>query len=521
MSDDTPAGLPAETTPDAPKEIAPPAGANPDAPPADDDDDDDDDEPVAPPPEVRGESADEERPVPAPHDRGETREVTGDAHFAPRGGWLGPSAEAIAAGHVKRETVRPNDLMTALLTGKPARRIVCEGLNLSRKEITKPIEIDKSTLTRTNFKGTTFAAPVVFRHCVIENMDVQRAKFLKGVTFEACEFRSPMTTFKGFECPGNFLLRDCTMGGKLLIANASIGGNLDCWDTTFVGWVDFRGVTFGGLADFRSIDADEGFVFTACTFAKSVLFRGAVINKKFSFQRGCKLNGCLDLQKAKLHGFAYFDELEFQAEGTLSVWNCTANALLIKASQIGDRLQPLRDGDHSKAAEEYGVLKNNYQRLNWLDDEDWAYYHFKREQRIGRHGQKGGISRFFEYVIFDLACAYGTNPMRVLQTAAVIITFFALIYAGLLLATPGDGYEITSAVAAGTPTMKVYNIFGAATVDKICTAFIDSTSAFVSGFDGVDKNVEGWPALILTIEGLFGMLVLGLFIVAFSRKVIR
>ena len=69
--------------------------------------------------------------------------------------------------------------------------------------------------------------------------------------------------------------------------------------------------------------------------------------------------------------------------------------------------------------------------------------------------------------------------------------------------------------------LQMYTLTGNSTVDGILTAVIDSTSAFVSGFDGVDKNVDGWIAVGLTLEGLCGMLLMGLFIVSFSRKVIR
>ncbi len=468
---------------------------------------------------ARGESADEERPIPPP-EPGDTAGFA-ESHFAPRGGWLGPTVQEIESGRVKREIAKPATLLAAVMHGETIKRVVCEGFNLSKKTISHRVEIVKSTLTRANLKGGVFEKAVIFRNCVIENLDIQRATFRKGITFEACEFRSPVTTFKGFTCEGDFRIRDCTVSGKLLIANARIAGTLDAWDATFTGWVDFRNVNFGGVADFRSIDSDEGFVFTSCTFEKSALFRGASIAKKFAFVRDCKLAGCLDLQKARLHGYCYFDELIFGDEATISVWNCTPNALLIKARQIEGRLQPLKDGDHAKAAEEYGVLKNNYQRLNWLDDEDWAYYHFKREQRLARHGQRGRLSRFFEYMIFDLACAYGTSPLRVLGTAAIIITFFALVYTGLLLGIPGDAADMQTAIRDGHPGLPVYEIFGATPVDKVLSAFIHATSAFVSGFDGVDKNVEGWPSILLTIEGLLGMLVLGLFIVAFSRKVVR
>lgn len=49
-----------------------------------------------------------------------------------------------------------------------------------------------------------------------------------------------------------------------------------------------------------------------------------------------------------------------------------------------------------------------------------------------------------------------------------------------------------------------------------------SVSVFTSGFGGEHlQNAHGWVLAPLAIEALLGTLLWGLFIVAFSRKVIR
>jgi hypothetical protein len=135
--------------------------------------------------------------------------------------------------------------------------------------------------------------------------------------------------------------------------------------------------------------------------------------------------------------------------------------------------------------------------------------------RHGKGGMFGKLSRVVEWALFDVGCAYGTSPVRVMVTSAIIIAAFALLaYTPVLLAN--DATPV-----AGKAFLQSYAVTGMESVDDVISAFIQSTSAFVSGFDGVDKNVEGWPAVALTLEGLLGMVMLGLFIVAFSRKVIR
>ncbi len=52
-------------------------------------------------------------------------------------------------------------------------------------------------------------------------------------------------------------------------------------------------------------------------------------------------------------------------------------------------------------------------------------------------------------------------------------------------------------------------------------ATLTSVSAFTSGFGDIRGAAQGWMNLPLIVESLLGTLLWGLFIVAFSRKVIR
>jgi hypothetical protein len=48
-----------------------------------------------------------------------------------------------------------------------------------------------------------------------------------------------------------------------------------------------------------------------------------------------------------------------------------------------------------------------------------------------------------------------------------------------------------------------------------------SVSVFTSGLSGIRDVAKGWMNVPLIVESLLGTLLWGLFIVAFSRKVIR
>lgn len=89
----------------------------------------------------------------------------------------------------------------------------------------------------------------------------------------------------------------------------------------------------------------------------------------------------------------------------------------------------------------------------------------------------------------------------------LIILGFAIIYAaGINLLhiekTPFDGPSSTIA-------------------NRCMIAALTSVSAFTSGFGDLRDAAHGWMNLPLIAESLLGTLLWGLFIVAFSRKVIR
>lgn len=470
---------------------------------------------TAPPPAVEEPDDDDEIEAGTEAGTGAADTKISDGTVAAKGGWLAPTTEQVQAGLVRRTPISSADLRQKILAGHPINHVQCNELNLANQTIDQPVRITKANLSKLCFAKTVFLQKVHFKYCLIEGIDLARAKFKSDLVFESCEFRGA-TAMNHFGVEGALRMRDCTINSKFAMRSAGVGQTFDAWDTTFNEWVDFTNIIFNGTADFRSADFDAGLVFTGCKFKGDALFRGASVAKKFAMQKGTVIEGCLDLQKAKLRDYSYLDDVQFGADACVSVWNCMPQALLLKWQQVDGRLQALKGNkpDHAKAAEEIGVLKNNYQRLNWLDDEDSAYYHFKREQRLARKGHRGifgEIGRGMEWLIFDVACKYGTSPMRVLGTAAILIFAFAVIYAIAMFTTPSNAEQ----------PLQTYTIVGAKPVDFVLTALVDSTSAFVSGFDAVDKNADGWVVLFLTLEGLLGMLVLGLFIVTFSRKVIR
>ncbi|MEM1009013.1 MAG: hypothetical protein AAGJ35_08395, partial [Myxococcota bacterium] len=139
-----------------------------------------------------------------------------------------------------------------------------------------------------------------------------------------------------------------------------------------------------------------------------------------------------------------------------------------------------------------------------FDSEDWAYYHFKRSERISRprKGLLDQVLRFFNYFFLDIGCGYGTYPFRTLGVCFAMVLGFALLY---LLALPYD-------------PKATYGLSSLA-FNKVFYALDTSLKVFSGGYSEV-KTYGGFKFIVM-FEYLLGVVFLGLFVVAFSRKVIR
>src|SRR5262249_12101836 len=143
---------------------------------------------------------------------------------------------------------------------------------------------------------------------------------------------------------------------------------------------DFKSCEFTAEVDFRSLHAEEGFVLTRNHFAGDVLFRGALIAKKFE-ATGSRFEGLLDLSKAKLHDYVYLESIEQDPAQRFAFANALGERILIKTEQLEGRLASECKGDYAGAMHEYAFLKRAFSSLHRHDQEDWAYYRFKVNQR--------------------------------------------------------------------------------------------------------------------------------------------
>lgn len=376
-----------------------------------------------------------------------------------------------------------------------------------------------------------FPLPVRMRNVRIANLETSKATFLGQVDLSACTLVRPCfgkgTNFtQGLKLEGcklrNPRFRNVTTAGlrldktlctgAFLMEGCRVEGDARMWDARFEGWLEIRYCEFLGVADFRSFRAEEGAVVTNDRFHGDALWRGCSIAKKLDL-KDSRFAGLIDFSKAKLHDFAYLESIQLDEGARFAFVNAIADRILIGRPQLERRLASEHAGDHASAAQELGLLKRNFEGLHRYDDEDWAFYRFKVNRRRAKPTSWlrpwTKLARFLELAFLDYGCGYGVNPFRAIASAAVLMTAFAAIYAGGI-----DAFSVERPPFADQPLDSLAN--------RVAYGLVTSISVFTAGFTGDHlTTTHGWMLAPVALEALVGTLLWGLFIVAFSRKVIR
>jgi len=166
-------------------------------------------------------------------------------------------------------------------------------------------------------------------------------------------------------------------------------------------------------------------------------------------------------------------------------------------------------------AEQFRMLKENFRLTGKYGDEDQAYIQFKRyEAKADLHEsiKRNPMNAFWQYpakafqwLVFDQAGLYATNPIRVLFSMVVSYLFFSFIYVVLQLYTDAG---ISSSV--GDPD-------NLSTIQK---ALYHSAITFLTiGYgDYYPTGIIRWMS---GIEGFVGLFLMSFFTVAFVRKILR
>lgn len=401
-------------------------------------------------------------------------------------------------------------VLEQLRRGVPVRDVQVSSLTLSG-EFPERVMLDHVKIRRLSVKGATFAGGLSFKHCEIRTGHVGGKAVVRGdLDLRGCRVRR--LDVGEIRVEGDLRLDGVVAECQVRLNQCQVTGSVRLWQARFRDWLELNQCTIAGKADLRSFHAEEGVVLRDCHFEGEFLLRGSTVTKKLEFA-GCKLDGLTDFSKAKLHDVVYLDGIEPGPEMSFAFENAFFSRLLIEPAKLEGRLASENHGHHRAAMMEYGLLKQNYQNLSRYEDEDWAFYRFKVNQRKARPlswlRPWALFLRLADYWLLDVGCGYGAKPFRAVCTGALIMCFCALFYAAGIrhLDVP---HPPLAALAVEHP------------VNRILFGLMTSVSVFTGGFSGEHlRSAEGWVLIPLTMEALVGTLLWGLFVVSFSRKVIR
>jgi hypothetical protein len=420
----------------------------------------------------------------------------------------GPSPTEPLPDDPPRTRMAPAEALERLRRGEALENVRIDRLRF-KGDFPLPVRLVNVHLVQPQFDGAAFAAEVSFTRCTLD-----RPYFNHATSFadDLCLSRSTLlfTRLRNVTVKGKLACDNIVARGQLLIANSRFEGPVRFWEAQFRGWVELKQSEFVQELDMRSIHADQGFLMTRCQCAGDVLFRGATVSKKWD-GGGSRFEKLLDFSKAKLNDFVYLEGIEQGQRQRFAFANAVADRLLVRTAQLEDRLASELTGDHELAMREYALLKRCFASLHRFDEEDWAYYRFKVNQRRSRPRSwarpwtKAG--QFFDWLLLDHGCGYGTNPYRAVGAAFLIIVLFGLVYAADVTSLPLD----KAPFEGGKESL----------LNRVALGLMTSVSVFTSGLGSLRESAHGAMIIPLAAEALLGTLLWGLFIVAFSRKVIR
>jgi hypothetical protein len=183
--------------------------------------------------------------------------------------------------------------------------------------------------------------------------------------------------------------------------------------------------------------------------------------------------------------------------------NCCINMITNQGPETTNR----------QKAEQFRILKVNFNQTGKYDDEDKAYIMFKRYEARGivdDYSQKGTFMRLFgriangfRWLVFDAAGLYATSPLRVLFSMGVSYIVFSMIFYIQIKFTNADIISGTEDHLSDLPRSFYHSII----------------TFFTIGYG--DHYPHGAIRIVSGIEGFVGVFLMAYFTVAFVRKVLR
>jgi len=398
-------------------------------------------------------------------------------------------------------------------------------------------------LADANFQGAKFMGYASFQSAKISgNADFRGANFKEELNMEFASFQGnaiflgsniakEANFFRAELLDANF--EDAILGGDVQFSEAKLGRGLFT-GSHFLGKASFQGscfqedaffhsaffqghaffsqskfqaksvfeqAVFAGEAQFSDVSFLEEADFRSVKFCKEAFFQGTQFTGSANFS-GSNFQKNLTLANAKIHVMRLFDAV---FSGQIDLHNSDFDRLEVRWPTLRHHIA--YDGAT------YLSLTKNFRNLEWFEDADDCYYHYRRMSQSGKTllvREKMLIKINWSKILDNIAwisCGYGVRPRYTVFLSCFLIILFALLF------WMGDGI-VVEPLNGGSPSIAPEGNLN----------FLDnlyfSTMVFTA-----KTQVKWYPVDIFryfaTVESVLGWLLLALFLVTLGRTMIR
>ncbi|HPC89735.1 MAG TPA: pentapeptide repeat-containing protein [Methanothrix sp.] len=354
-----------------------------------------------------------------------------------------------------------------------------------------------------------FGSSIFLGACLKGEVNFFRAE-MGEVNFTDAVFLGDMRLVQGRA--GRALFAGCQFQKDSSFAQSIFQDDASFQRAIFQGDAFFSGSRFLGSAGFRQAVFSRAAVFSAAFFSGEADCRGA---------RFCSE---ADFASSEFQSAARFDSARFQ--GSLDLSRAKINILRLLDGSVSGKIDlhnteflrlearwPALAGHLACDGAAYLSLVKNFRNLEWFEDADDCYYHYRRAGQSAKgflvrgDGRTGINWSKLSDALAWISCGYGVRPGHTVFLSGILIILFALFYwiGGGIVVEPlnGSGASIGSQGGLG---------------------FLDhlyfSTMVFTA------KTLVKWYPVgiyryIATIESVLGWLLLALFLVSLGRTMIR
>jgi hypothetical protein len=393
------------------------------------------------------------------------------------------------------------------------------------------------------FQGGKFMGYVSFQSAALSgNADFRGANFNEELNMEFASFQGNAVFLSSYMAKeANFFraefldvnFKDAILGGNVQFSEAKLGRGIFT-GSHFLGTASFQGscfqddtffqsaffqeqalfsqsifqtkavfeqAVFAGEAQFSNVSFLEESDFRSIKFCKEAFFLGTQFTGPVNFS-GSNFEANLDLANAKIQVMRLFDVV---FAGQIDLHNADFDRLEVRWPTLRHHLA------YDGAA--YLSLSKNFRNLEWFEDADDCYYHYRRMSQAGKtlvFREKMLIKVNWSKLLDGMAwisCGYGVRPRYTVFLSCFLIILFALLF------WMGDGI-VVEPLNGGSPCITPQEDLNI--LDNVYFSAMVFTAK---------TQVKWYPIgvfrYLATVESVLGWLLLALFLVTLGRTMIR